>query len=263
MNSNAPNLTTTNEFNKFPDSGPEKLGENQLQFSTAVTTHSTGDENTQLQQIPAAVEPDENDSAKNRSPEDNSYLAGRHQHLPRSRSFRQTLYEMRDREAEHFLNLAIFFGEQYRKSGDLEDLKAALKNGQAAVAQAPEGPVRAVCHYTLGVSLREQYQISGALEDLNAVLHNHQECVAQTPEGHPDLALRFHNLGLAFSAQYQRLDDSQHLQAALDNIQASVMLTPAGNPARLHDLALAFGLRYRRTHDLKDLEAALQHNQTS
>ncbi|KAJ6558911.1 hypothetical protein B0H10DRAFT_1626710, partial [Mycena sp. CBHHK59/15] len=39
----------------------------------------------------------------------------------------------------HLQNLAVSFGQQYRRWGDLTDLEAALQNNQEAVALTPEG----------------------------------------------------------------------------------------------------------------------------
>ncbi|KAJ6563210.1 CHAT domain-containing protein [Mycena sp. CBHHK59/15] len=165
----------------------------------------------------------------------------------------------------HLQNLAVSFGQRYRRWGDLTDLEAALQNGQQALALTPEGhPDRARHLQSLAVSFTDRYRRLGDLTDLEAALQNDQEALALTPEDHPDRAGCLQSLAVSFTDRYWRLGDLTDLEAALQNNQEALALTPEGHPDRagcLQSLAVSFTDRYQRLGDLTDLEAALQNDQ--
>ncbi|KAJ7240718.1 CHAT domain-containing protein [Mycena rebaudengoi] len=164
-------------------------------------------------------------------------------------------------------SLAISFTARYQRSGDVNDLEAALQNNQAAVEKTPEGhPDLAGRLQNLTASFTDRYRRSGDVKDLEAALQNNQAAVEQTPEGHPDLAERLQSLAISFTDRYRRLGDVKDLEAALQNNQAAVEQTPEGHPdlaERLQSLAISFTDRYRRLGDVKDLEVALQNEQAA
>ncbi|KAJ6607580.1 CHAT domain-containing protein, partial [Mycena sp. CBHHK59/15] len=163
--------------------------------------------------------------------------------------------------AGHLHSLALSFTDQYRRSGNLSDLEAALENDKEAVAQTPTGHPDLAGHLqSLAVSFTDRYQRTGDLSDLEAALENDKRAVAQTPTGHPDLAGRLQSLALSFTDRYRRSGDLSDLEAALENNQAAVAQTPTGHPdlaGRLQNLALSFRDRYQRSGNLSSLKAAL------
>ncbi|KAJ7747124.1 CHAT domain-containing protein, partial [Mycena maculata] len=160
-------------------------------------------------------------------------------------------------------HLSVCLSDVYNRFGKLEDLEAAVKINQAAVAQTPPGhPKLAERLYGLAVSFGQRYQRSDNLEDLNASLKNYRAAVEETPEGHPDLPMRLCGLSVSLSDAYNRFGRPEDLEAALENNRAAVAQTPENDPhlsERLGDLGVSYGQRYRRSGNLQDLEAALEN----
>ncbi|KAF7359580.1 hypothetical protein MVEN_00681700 [Mycena venus] len=144
-----------------------------------------------------------------------------------------TVLEQEPREppdrAGHLQSLAVSFIHRYWRSGDLQDLEAALKNSQTAVSLTPEGhPDHARRLQSLAALLRDRYQRLGDLRDLEAALQSGQEAVALAPEGHPDRARHLQSLAALLRDRYQRLGNLRDLEAALQNSQEAFALTPEG-----------------------------------
>ncbi|KAJ7291497.1 CHAT domain-containing protein [Mycena rebaudengoi] len=112
--------------------------------------------------------------------------------------------------------------QRYERLGDVKDLEAAVRNGQAVVEQTPEGHPGLAKHLnSLAVLFQYQYQRSGDVKDLNAAVQNDQAAVAHVPEGHPDLAVHLQILAASFINRYQRSGDVKDLEAALSSYSNS------------------------------------------
>ncbi|KAJ7191957.1 CHAT domain-containing protein [Mycena pura] len=163
------------------------------------------------------------------------------------------------------MQLGQAFQSRYNKSGNLDDLQAAVQAIQAVVDLTPEGhPDKAGRLQKLAVSIIHRYRRLGNLQDLEAALQYFQEAVKLTPEDHSNKAGRLQSLAVSFTERYQRLGNLQDLEAALQYDQEAVKLTPedhSDKAGRLYNLAVSFTDRYRRLGNLQDLEAALQYNQ--
>lgn len=90
--------------------------------------------------------------------------------------------------AEMHQNLGLFYTNRYRTSGDLEDLKAALKYNLSSVTGTPAGyPDLPGRQQGLAVSYTYMYRRTGDLEDLGAALTYNQLAASGIPQGHPNV----------------------------------------------------------------------------
>lgn len=102
------------------------------------------------------------------------------------------------------------------KSGDVQDLEAAVQNYQTAVELTPGGHSERPWYlYSIAVGLGEWYHRLG---------HLHQEAVDLTPEGHHNRTRYLHNLAVSFGDRYRRLRDLKDLEAELNSYQAAAEL---------------------------------------
>ncbi|KAF7336341.1 hypothetical protein MVEN_02182600 [Mycena venus] len=87
-------------------------------------------------------------------------------------------------QPESLYNLAASFTDQYRRSGDVTNLEAALQKNQEALALIPtDHPHRAYILQALAESFTDRYRRFGDLEDLEAAVQKFEEVVALTPAG--------------------------------------------------------------------------------
>ncbi|KAJ6558753.1 CHAT domain-containing protein [Mycena vulgaris] len=158
--------------------------------------------------------------------------------------------------------LGMFLTEKYRRSGDIQDLEAAVENNQAAVAKTLEGdPDLAGRLKNLAISLTDRYRRLGDLKDLEHALRNDQRAVNLTSPGDPDLPGRCHSLAVTFRDKYQALGDLKDLENALENDQTALALMPETHPFYSQfseSLGISFGLRYQRLNNPRDLDTALE-----
>jgi hypothetical protein len=162
-----------------------------------------------------------------------------------------------------YQSLAASYNDRYRRTGDMQDLKAAHKYSLAALTATPEGhPALPGRHQDLAVSYGDRYRRTGDIQDLEAALKYRLLALSATPEGHPALPKRYQDLAVSYGDRYTRTGNVQDLEATLKYDLAAVTATPEGHPAlpgRHHNLAATYSDRYRRSGNMQDLEASLKY----
>jgi len=158
-------------------------------------------------------------------------------------------------------DLGNHLSRQYERTGNLQDLEAAIGLSEEAVEATPgDHPDRAVLLSSLGNGLSSRYRRTGNLQDLEAAIGLSEAAVDVTPEGHPDRAGRLNNLGSRLSNRYQQTRNLQDLEAAIATPKAGVETTPDDHPDRatyLQQLANHFNPQHKQTGNPQHLEAAL------
>ncbi|KAJ6590191.1 CHAT domain-containing protein [Mycena vulgaris] len=167
--------------------------------------------------------------------------------------------------AKKLHTLAIFYRDEYMKSGNMEHLEAALQNSQEAVMQTPDEHQDLPQHLqTLGDFFTYRFQRSGNVLDLDNALKNFREAVAKTAEGDPQVLPHLSSLAAFSMARYLLAADLQDLETAIQNYQALVKQIAEGHsdlPMHLQNLAGCYIAQYQRLGELKSLDLALESQQ--
>jgi len=163
--------------------------------------------------------------------------------------------------AEWLSILGIQLYTRYKRTGNLQDLEAAIAQSAAAVQATPEyHHERAGRLSNLGMHLGERYERNGNIQDLEAAISRTEAALQATPNDHPYRAIQLNNLGLHFNRRYNRTGNLQDLEAAIARTEAAVQATPADHPQRaewLNNLGAHLSQRYERKGDLRDLDTAI------
>jgi tetratricopeptide (TPR) repeat protein len=167
--------------------------------------------------------------------------------------------------AAYINNLSHRFSSRYDRTGNLDDLEAAISHAQDAVANTPaDHHDRAGRLSNLSNRLSSRYDRTGNLDDLEAAISHAQHAAANTPPDHPDRAGRLSNLSHRFSSRYDRTGNLDDVEAAISHAQDAVAATPVDHPDRaayINNLSKHLSSRYDRTGNLDDLETAIGHAQ--
>ncbi|KAJ7440960.1 CHAT domain-containing protein [Mycena latifolia] len=160
--------------------------------------------------------------------------------------------------------LGMLFLQEYSKSGNLEDLKAAIQNQEAAVNltspgdhDRPEGLQRLALH------LGARYRKLRDLKDLEASLKNLQEAHISSPRN-PDL---LYHISVTLEQRHRRLQNPVDIETAIQSTQTALNLTLDGHrnrPEYLNHLADLFTTRYFALGilgNMQDLQIALNRNE--
>ncbi|KAF8430063.1 CHAT domain-containing protein [Tirmania nivea] len=136
---------------------------------------------------------------------------------------------------------------RYKRTGNLQDLEAAINHAEAAVEATKED------HNDRAV---RRYKRAGNLQDLEGAINHAEAVVEETPEDHPARAPRLNNLSNHLRSRY----------AAINHAETAVKTTPEDHPdraARLSNLSSNLSSRYERAGNLQDLEVAISHAETA
>ena len=155
---------------------------------------------------------------------------------------------------------AVLFGN-YRRTGNIQLLGAAISHFSEAVATAPaENPDRPGALSALGVALRARFERTGQLADLDQAVTAAREAVDATPADDPSRAMYQANLGNALHTRFDRTGQLADLDQAVTRLSAAVEATPADHPERpgiLSNLGITLHTRFDRTGQLADLDQAI------
>ncbi len=147
---------------------------------------------------------------------------------------------------------------RYWRTGQVEDLNAALRLWQQAVQATPKGhPDLPSRLNNLGNGLWTRYSRTGRMEDLEEAIRVHRQAVQATPPDRPNLPSPLNNLGAGLRARYSRTGRLEDLEEAIRVHRQAVQATPKGHPdlpGYLSNLGTGLSYRYSRTGRLEDLE---------
>jgi tetratricopeptide (TPR) repeat protein len=158
-------------------------------------------------------------------------------------------------------DLAISFGERYKRLEDLKDLEAALQKRQESVELTPpENPDRAGRLQSLAVSFTDRFRRLGDLQDLEAAMQGFQDTVRLTPPKHPDRAGHLQSLALSFTDRFRRLGKPEDLAAIHMHYDESFRLL-SGAPESSWEQALIwadFNRQFQPSKCIAAFQAAFQ-----
>ena len=86
---------------------------------------------------------------------------------------------------QYLSNLGESLLARFQQTGELTDLDAAVRAGQAAVESAPRRPLRGTCLCGLQNALDARFERTGAIADLDAAVQADRAAVAGTPARPP------------------------------------------------------------------------------
>ncbi|CAE6460814.1 unnamed protein product [Rhizoctonia solani] len=159
-------------------------------------------------------------------------------------------------------SLGASYGNQYKRLGELADLKKVIECHTRALAITPEShPDMPRRHASLGVSYSDRYWRLGELADLEKAMECKTRALAITPNGHLDMARSHASLGACYVNRYQRLGELADLEKAIECKTRALAITPDGHPDlpdRHASLGVSYTDRYRRLGELADLEKAME-----
>ncbi|MDG6106955.1 CHAT domain-containing protein [Dactylosporangium aurantiacum] len=157
------------------------------------------------------------------------------------------------------LGTALF--QRFRRSGDLDDITAAVDAMTSVLDHAPpEDPELPRILSNLGAMLRMRFARTGLAADGAAAVDRLRASVDRTPPDDPSRATRLSNLGNALHSRFTRFGDPADIHAAVAAGRHAAELAPAGHPDRariLANLGNALQRRFELTGDMQDLTAAV------
>lgn len=169
--------------------------------------------------------------------------------------------------AELLSNYGAALRKRYDRTGQAEDLDAAIHASEQAVVLTPhEGPDYPRYLSNLGSNLGRRYVRTGRKEDLSVAIATYRVAVgldAAAP-GSPGSAGRLANLGDGLRKLYALTGREQDLKEAIDVSEQALRLTDPNAPRwershRLNNLGNTLLARYGHTGKSEDLEAGIKH----
>ncbi|MFL6141171.1 MAG: CHAT domain-containing protein [Labedaea sp.] len=161
--------------------------------------------------------------------------------------------------------LGIARHEDYRKSGDIQLLRAALTCFRTAVDATPSSnPRRPEYLFGLGNALHDWYEHTGRQTDLDQGITCHREAVATIALDNPNRPACLSNLGAALWIRYERTRLQADRDEAIACHREAVDTAPPDHPHRpgfLSYLGNALRARYERTGEQADLDQAITAGQ--
>ncbi|KZV62925.1 hypothetical protein PENSPDRAFT_692083 [Peniophora sp. CONT] len=158
-------------------------------------------------------------------------------------------------------NRGLLLQEQYKRSGDPEDLEAAISVARLAVGITPQDhPDQPLLLNSLGMYLRDRYERTGGLEDLETAIRLHRLAAELIPSNHIDIPMHIHNLAVCLHERYERLGEPHDIETAIHMDQRAVELTTEDDPDMtiwLNGLGTVFLARYKRLKKINDLNSAI------
>ncbi|TEB25858.1 hypothetical protein FA13DRAFT_1896426 [Coprinellus micaceus] len=159
------------------------------------------------------------------------------------------------------MNLGGSLTCRFERTGNLEDISAAISLRTRAVHLTPEGHTDLPIHLmNLGGSLTCRFERTGDLEDISEAISLQTRAVHLTPEGHTHLPIHLMNLGGSLTCRFERTGNLEDISAAISLQTRAVHLTPEGHtdlPRRLMNLGGSLTCRFERTGNLEDISAAI------
>ncbi|KAF8421170.1 CHAT domain-containing protein, partial [Tirmania nivea] len=156
---------------------------------------------------------------------------------------------------------------RYQRTGNLQDLEAAITRSEAAVEAIPEDhPTQAALLTNLGSQLNCRYERIGNLQDLEAAIARTEAALARTPEDHPNRVSLWNNLGIFLGSRYARTGNLPDLEVSITRSTAALEVTPETHPdraRRLTNLGNRLSMQYQRTRNPQDLEAAISRSEAA
>ncbi|KAF8456980.1 CHAT domain-containing protein [Terfezia claveryi] len=175
--------------------------------------------------------------------------------------------EDRFNPAELLSLLGFYFFTHYEQTRDLEDLEAAIRLTEKALAETPEDhPIRIAFFDNLGNYSSSRYERTGNLQDLEAAINHAATVVGRTPEDHPTRPGQLNTLGRRLGSLYERTGNLRDLEAAIKHEETALNATPLDQPHRqrlLENLGYHLADRYVRTGNLDNLEAAINYTEVA
>ncbi|MBE1484381.1 hypothetical protein [Plantactinospora soyae] len=149
---------------------------------------------------------------------------------------------------------------RYERTGDVEDLEAAIRRGRQAVAvPGVEEGQRAGNLADLAAPLRARFHRYGRLADIDEAVAVAAEALRAT-EDPATRAVALTNLAAARHSRYLSTADRADVLAAVEGAREAVSLTGPrhhSHALRLHVLAEALASRFVNTDDVRDLDEAV------
>jgi len=158
-------------------------------------------------------------------------------------------------------SLGTILFDRYERTGNADDLDAAISKAEEAVASTPlNHSDRARYLSSLGNLLSNRYLRTKNADDLDEAMSKAEEAVASTPVNHLDRAGPLNILGNILSDRYKRTGNADDLDAAISKAEEAVALTPLNHfnrAGRLNNLGNRLFDRYTRRANADDLNAAI------
>lgn len=165
-------------------------------------------------------------------------------------------------QAVRLNNLSIHLASRYERTGNFQDLEAAILYASRAVAATPEsnsnrpGRLNILSSY-----IARRYERTRNSQDLEAAMANASLAVATTPDDHPDKAGYLSNLSIHLANRYKQTGSPEDLQAAIANTGLAVAATTHNQQPDyaicLYNISNHLFSLFQRTGNLQDLETAI------
>jgi CHAT domain-containing protein len=150
----------------------------------------------------------------------------------------------------------------YRRTGDLDSLKASVTAFQNAVGNTDNSDLELAFRLSLlRISLQALYSETGVPADRDAAIEAGRRAAAASPAGHPDRAAMLSALGAALLARFEEgSGDGDDLDSAVSACEQAVS-TPArdvrSHAGHLYGLGNALHARFLRGRAEADIDAAV------
>ncbi|MFJ4950515.1 CHAT domain-containing protein [Streptomyces sp. NPDC088760] len=130
------------------------------------------------------------------------------------------------------VNLALALRRRHERTGDLDDLDAAVATARAALrVSPPRGTDHPACLDQLANALQLRFQRTGDAEDLNEAVDAGSKALRRCPAGHPARAILVNNHARALRLRFERHGDAADLNQAIAAIRQGLSTVPPGDAA--------------------------------
>jgi Tetratricopeptide repeat len=179
--------------------------------------------------------------------------------LGRDRVFRELTSAEDDDRLITLASRAAAAYRRYGRHGNLEDIEAAIRDGEAVIARAIAIPTRVAALSNLGLALTARADHRGSPGDADRAVAILDEAASLTPPGEPERLSYLINLGMALLTRYELGGEDESLDRAVAVLTAEASgAAPDGAPVLLLNLGSALYNRFRRDGADDDLDSAIQ-----
>lgn len=165
-------------------------------------------------------------------------------------------------EAVYLGNLSISLMNRHKLNGDLDDLKEALCNAEAAAQAVLKGhESENDVHHNLAERKADMYRWTGDYKYLESAIELMRQSLNSTPEDHRHYASRHYDLATLLFLRFEKTGVLESLHEAIELSRHSVQATPATHPDQpiyLSNWGNHCASLYDRTKRMSDLDRALK-----
>lgn len=167
-------------------------------------------------------------------------------------------------EPTYLLALGLGHSTRFQITGDIDNVKAALRFMLATVNATPVEDVDLPARQqAIAATYRTFFQKTGEAEAIQSAITWDQKAINAIPSGHTDASDHYQSLALSYMVKYERFGDIADLNYSLQYNETAVSKIADNHPqpgVYYDSLAEAYRERFRRLGNMSDIDSALHHN---